>query len=180
MQGVVSNKTMRGLKKSFAESVVDLHDSEVFGIGCNDLWDCLLKDYLILDVLEGYKKKCYDPCCDFTTLEYNSVFYFIIDKCVFDLEVGDVVNVSTQSNELSDIVDYTISEILQYPDIEQGLQDEITNQGYTLSAYVISLDGVSLTASATGEMFLATPKELTFDDRELDNEDICCLIEKIG
>jgi len=182
---IVSNKEMFKLKKAFAKNVTAMHDSEVFGMGSDNSWNCLFKDYVILDVLETYKKKCYNPCFEFTVLgtfrdNAGTGIEIVIDDFSFDLVVGDILNIISESLELLDTVDYEIESVEYYADMHNSDKNVIISNGFSQNSVKITLMGFdNLTdEGATGNLFLKTPKEIIFEDRELLQEDINCLIEK--
>lgn len=178
MEGVVSNKTLWALKKSFAEDVANLEHSEIFGIGSNDKkWNCLYSEYLIIDVLESYKKKCYNFCVKFDVVTYSGAFYLVIDNIDFTAQIGDNVSVDSESLDFLS-VSYEIQDIRQTPNINAGLYSHLTGLGYSNQVFLVDL-GNTLTEETTGYMSLTNSIELSFDDRELTQEDLNCLIEKI-
>jgi hypothetical protein len=179
VEGVVSNKTLFALEKSFAENVSKMMNFEVFGIGkgCSKSWNCLYKDYLILDVLYKYKTKCLNFCVPFDTIQYNGVFYLVIDNLDFIAQIGDEVSVDSESFDFLD-VDYVIQNLSQGIDIEEGLYSYTLGLGYSTRFFIVDL-GNTLTDITTGYVSLTESIKLSFDDRELSQEDLDCLIKKI-
>jgi len=178
---VVSNKEMFKLKKAFAKNVTAMHDPEVFGIGCNKSWNCLLKDYVILDVLETYKKKCYNPCFDFETVTFLSEgtgIFLVVDDFNFDLVVGDELDIVSESLELLDTSTYTITSITPYSEMSDEDKTAIDDALLSQNSFKIELNIGELVSETEGSFSLTTPKEIIFEDRELLQEDINCLIEK--
>lgn len=177
MEGVVSNKTLWGLRTSFAKSVAEMEHSEVFGIGCGEKWDCLFKDFLIIDVLKTYKKKCYNFCVKFDVITYNTGFYLVIDNINFTAVAGDSIQTDSESLDFLSST-YTIQTISQFPDINAGLYSQLLGLGYSTQAFVVDL-GNTLTEETTGYMSLENDIQLSNDNRELTQEDLDCLIDKI-
>jgi hypothetical protein len=163
-----------------------MHDAEVFGIGCNDKWNCLMKDYVIIDVLETYKKKCYNPCFNFTVTNLGSGDYtFIVDNFNFDLVVGDEITFVSESLELLDTDEFVISSIYRFGSNEETDAYLIEN-GYSENSVILYIKKVGeeffyfvTDADTIGSFSLVTPKEIVNDDRELLQEDINCLTGKI-
>ncbi len=55
----VSDKKLLGLKKTFAKNVASMHNEEIFGSpNCDGIsWECLIKDFMILEMLECHTKE---------------------------------------------------------------------------------------------------------------------------
>jgi hypothetical protein len=183
---VVNNRVLFRKKREYAKSIADMHDAEVFGIGCNDKWNCLMKDYVIIDVLETYKKKCYNPCFDFTVTNLGEGLYTVAVDCFgFDLVVGDEITFVSESLELLDTDIYTIDFLFSFSQFEEGIQEFLLENGYSENTVVLFLkdsdgaDKVVNEGDVIGSFSLVTPKEIVNDDRELLQEDINCLTGKI-
>lgn len=180
MEGVVSNKTLFALEKSFAENVSKMMNFEVFGIGkgCSKSWNCLYKDYLILDVLHKYKKKCSNFCVKFDVVTYETNFYLVVDDINFTAQIGDSLSVDSESLDFLS-VNYDIEDLSQNLDIDSGLYAYLLGLGYSSQVFLVDL-GNTLTELTTGYVSLTNSIELSFDDRELTQEDLDCLINKIN
>jgi hypothetical protein len=173
---------MFSLKKAFAKNIASMHDSEIFGIKGKKDWWCLFKDYVILDVLENYKKKCYDPCFDFVSISYtiglDDYIALVVDDFKFDLEVGDNLRIIEETAQLSDIVEYEIESLTTYSEMGEEQVEAIDNAGLSQNSVIIFLVGITIVSEISGNMELFTPKQLVINDSELVQEDINCLTGK--
>jgi len=138
----------------------------------------LYKEFLIIDVLETYKKKCYNFCVKFDVIQYNTGYYLVVDNIDFTAEIDESLSVNSESLDFLS-VNYIVSNVSQTPNINAGLYSHLLGLGYSLQVFVVELTGVTLTEESTGYLSLTNQVELSFDDRELTQEDLDFLIEKI-
>jgi len=178
VEGVVSSRLLWNLRKDFATAVSDMSVGEIFGIkgNNNSSWDCLCRQFLIIDVLSRYKQKCVDFNVNYAVIEYDSSFVFIVDDTDFTAVNGDILKVSIEDGYFQA---QTIDSVTKNPDIETGLYAFLLGLGYSDNIAVISFTNTTYSAASTGTASLYSNYEISFDQRELTQEDLDCLIEKI-
>lgn len=181
MIAVVNKIQLWKLKSCFASHVSQMLKKEVYGMpsssGCS--WEKLYKAYLIIETLERYKAKCQNFCCTYGTFEYNGNYYFVVDNCFNNtINIGDSLSITSESEDFID-VDYSVTDARVYPDINAGLYSAMLGAGFSQSATIVTLDGVTITEVSEGNVSLTNSIPLTIDNNELTQEDIDCLIGKL-
>jgi len=191
VEGVVSNRLLWNLKKDFATKVSEMGIEEIFGIKGNSesSWNCLYRQFLIIDVLGRYKAKCvnfnvkYDVVLRTTVIIIEPfgpvtqyAYLFVVDDVDFTAVTGDELVVSIEDGYFQT---QTISYVSKYPDINAGLYSFLTGLGYSSDLSIVSFTDVTYSEESTGTISLYSNHEISFDQRELMQEDLDCLIEKI-
>jgi hypothetical protein len=181
VQAVVNKTQLWKLKTSFASTVSKMLMHEVYGkptsVCCS--WEKLYQDYLIIEILEKYKQKCQNFCCDYGTFLYNGNYYFVVDNCFGnEISVGDYLTVTSDSEDFID-VDYEVTDVRVFPDINAGLYSAMLGAGFSTTAMIVTLSGVTITEVSEGKVSLRDSVVIDDDNMELTQEDIDCLIKKL-